>query len=61
MKNLKPSMIVLTWFAVIFVIALFCSCTTLYNVSERKIAPIVNNYDVKQIKSQTAHNVIPKN
>ena len=61
MNNLKTSMIVLTWFAIITIVALFCSCTASYSVSERKIAPIVNNYDVKQIKSQTAHNITPKN
>ena len=60
-NNFKTGMIVLVWFAVITVVALFStSCTASYSVSERKIAPIVNDYDVKHIKTQTASNVKPK-
>lgn len=60
MKNLNSKMIVIVWFTAITFIALYLSsCSTAYSVSERKIAPIVNHYDVKQIKSQTASNVRP--
>jgi len=46
---------------VILVIATFVSsCSVNYSVSERKAAPIVKNYDVKDIKYQTSHNVSPK-